>query len=422
MKKAVLILSLFPILLFAEALNVDAVFRLYNLNTIKEGSTSSDATALSFGAVAGLETKKWHGTYSRVNFMTTNALFLMPDTSRIDTSVLGRNRAVISGNPDDARQSFSVLGEAYAGYKKHNFDIKLGRQIIHSPLADAKVIRVLPTTFNASYLKYHTKTYTLGYARIDQIKQRTSDQFYNILSHALGTNTLAYTGQTDGTMQMIEGHYQFNDTLQVLSYHYIIPNFIQSNYSQLSFEPSALFFKLQTLWQQSIGTFDTNLKNGSTVLGALSAGVKVFSSGIKLGYRTDTNNLCFATTYTAFNSNAHSSIIAPFDGTPLFTDTLTGNNLFDSNYGKALNADSAYRAGTFAFKASYSKQFKKIKTTFATARFDTGALASQTDLNLVFAFKSNQWDIALKGVWVFDNNQVAGDRLYQYGIIANRPF
>ena len=422
MKYKFSLLILLPLFLQAESLKVDALFTLYNINTIKEGSTQADKAALSFGGVVGLQTHKWHGTYSHITFMTTNALFLMPDTNRIDTSVLGRNNAVISANPDDGKKSFSVLGEAYVGYKKSYFDIKIGRQAIHSPLADTKVVRVLPTTFNASRILYKNKTFSIGYTLIDQIKQRTTDRFYNILSHALGSNTLNYTGQNNGLMQMAEFHINITQHMKLLNYYYMLPNFIQSDYMQFNLKHKNFTLKLQSLWQQSIGTFDQRLKEGSTNLGQLSDGVSVFTSGAKICYKMSRDAFSLASTYTAYNANAHSSVIAPFDGTPLFTDTITGNNLFQSNYGKALNADSGYSAGVLGLKLGYTHQFKVLKSSFAVARYDKQAVATQTDLNMVLAFKLKKWDVALKGIWVFDNNQVAGDRLYQYRVIANRAF
>ena len=124
----------------------------------------------------------------------------------------------------------------------------------------------------------------------------------------------------------------------------------------------------------------------------------------------------------------------PWDGTPLFTNMITSNDLFQSNYGNALNSDSVYVGGSQAIKVAYNQKFaKKYSATLAylnTTNSRVGFDKAQQDYNLVLGYKANkEFSLALKGIWVQDNSSATANGtvsqlklLTQYRVIANYKF
>lgn len=63
-----------------------------------------------------------------------------------------------------ASGSYGVVSEAYINYAGNNFNIRLGRQMIDTPLADSDDIRMISNTFEAYMFTYDVEgfTFTLG--------------------------------------------------------------------------------------------------------------------------------------------------------------------------------------------------------------------------------------------------------------------
>jgi hypothetical protein len=128
--------------------------------------------------------------------------------------------------------------------------------------------------------------------------------------------------------------------------------------------------------------------------------------------------------------------VLPWDGTPLFTDMITSNNLFQSNYGKSLQADGNYIGGSQGIKISYHQKFDALglrgfSTNIAYLNTSNSKFAKdQRDYNLVLAYKHDKhFTLALKGIWV--ENNTGADKtgsitqlklLSQYRVIANYKF
>ena len=405
-----------------ENFSVDGKFKAYNIGTYKQsGDTITlDSNALSVGGQLGITTVDYSGWYSKVNFMTTNGIAVNDDPNHIDGSVLANDVKVVSGVASDKGNSISVLGEVYLGFDNKIVDLKVGRQKYDSPLAAQKEVRMLPSTFSGLNAHYKIGGHVLGIAYFDKFKQRTSDGFYNILEHALGLNTFAYTGEIKGSLMVAS--LEVNEKLRL--YNYQINNFINSTYLDYKSECKGFKWAVQAIYQTSIGNFDTALKQGLVNATTYQEGLNSSEIGAKVSFGSKINDFTLATTYTGSKSGAYSNLVAPFDGTPLFSDTITGNNLFKSQYGQALNADSGYTADTLSFKAAYKHVHSKtVKSYLALARFDQGSSdVAQTDINAVLSWKTHGWDLAAKAIYVLDNAHNDGDKLQQYRLIATYKF
>lgn len=409
----------------SKEMHIDGVIEVYNIGTYKQsGDTRTlDADALSFGGQLGVTTADFHGWYGAVDFMTTNGLFINSDPSRVDGSVLSNNVWQQSGKAADKANNITIIGEAYVGFHDKTKDLKVGRQKYESPLASTKEVRELPSTFSGVAAAYKSGGLTFGLAAFDSFKQRTSDAFYNILEHALGVNTELLTGHKEG--ELLTSKLIYKNKRSTFSLHeYYMEDFMNSVYVGYERKIGTTKLELQGLHQQSIGYFSTALEQGLVNSKNYEEGLFVSSVGAKVTFGSKKDSFILATTYTGSKKNAYSDIVTAFDGTPLFTDSITGNNLFRSWYGNALSSDSGYTADTLSFKAAYKHKLSaKVNSMFAVARFDQalGGVA-QTDINAVLSWKTHGWDLAAKAIYVFDDAQVAGNKLQQYRLIATYKF
>jgi len=136
------------------------------------------------------------------------------------------------------------------------------------------------------------------------------------------------------------------------------------------------------------------------------------------------------------DNNKHDSLVLPWDGTPLFTNMITSNDLFQSLYGKAFNADSIYIGGSQGIKIAYNQKFDTlglsgVSSTLAYLNTSNSKFAkNQNDYNAVLGYKyDNSFSFALKGIWVQNNSgaDTTGKvsqlkQLNQYRVIANYTF
>jgi len=459
MKKAIILSGLLAASLYGADSLVTAFsegkthgnIRYYFIETNKENSVSgldSSAWANAVGGQLGYTTDRLYGFSFGAAFMTTNP-FALP--GNVDTSIIGRDNAVQQGlNPGDrvAQEGFSVLGEAYLDYRHQGVDVWYGRKTIKTPLINAKEVRMLPSTVEGGDLSYSFDNgVKIGGGYLDKYKQRTSSRFVNIVEHALGTQTETITGDNVGNV--LPAYLEWHDQhYAVRLYNYYAKDFMNMTYfdalhthqvdEQLSWTAG-----LQGMQQRGIGHSVGAMENNTAAYGGkingrffgLKAGATYYESALLLAY----------TRVLGPNKNEHNSLSLPWDGTPLFTDMITSNDLFSSNYGKGLTSSGGYIAGTTGYKAAYTQKYdstgiKGIKSVLSYAFYDNSNFTdAQQDINLVLAYGYGKFDLALKGIWVrndasntaSDNDIKAGeagasitqiDKLTQYRVIANYKF
>lgn len=420
--------------------------RYYYIQTDKKfkDKPSTSAKASSIGGQLGYKTASWNGLWIKATFMTTNG-FALGDS--VDTSILGRDRGVLcianGGSSQEcakvAQESFSVLGEAFIQYENKNFSINYGRQVVKTPLINAKEVRMLPSAVQAAFGSYnHEPTglkVTLAY--IDRFKQRTSDKFHDMYKHALGENVYEITGKNSGDVYV--GAVEITKGAWKLGvWDYFAPDFINSAFADASYsykidKELSTSFAIEALLQNSIGNATDNLEKANSQTQGKSIKAQSFSMKANLHYKQ--SNLQLAYSDVLDFSGKHDSLVLPWDGTPLYTNTITSNDLFQSNYGKALFADSAYIGGTQGFKAAYTQKYdftgiKGFSTMLAYAQFRNSKFPkTQQDLNVVLGYKYKKFSLALKGIFVKNNTAAKPDgsikqikNLNQYRAIATYKF
>lgn len=364
--------------------------------------------------------------------MSTNP-FLLPN--RVDTSIIGKDNGVRGGN---ATNSFSVLGEAYLAYQYQNIDFSFGRKVIKTPLINAKEVRMLPSAVEGAFLSYKVNNKsTIGFTYLNNFKQRTSNVFTNIIEHVLGANTQAITGKINGSISIF--HYKYKrDNVRFKAYDYYAQDFMNSLYLDTSYttqvSTSQLHLSAQYMHQNSIGNTNVNLAQAGSLTGGKK--IKVNAFGLKVSTSLSDAKFMLAYSRVVKDATKHNSLVLPWDGTPLFTNMITSNNLFQSIYANGLKADSLYIGGSQGIKITYNQKFdflglEGVSMTLAYLNTSNSRFAkNQNDYNAVLGYKYNKnFSLAVKGIWV-KNNTSADEtgaitqlkQLSQYRVIANYKF
>ena len=417
--------------------------KYYYIQTDKQNGTphkDTSANANAIGGQLGYETASFYGFRAKATFMTTNGILL---DDPVDASIIGRDNGVrLEGNPSGsaAQKSFSVLGEAMLRYDYNDFSANYGRQVIKTPLIHAKVVRMLPSAVQGGAVGYHDDTTGL---RVDasyltHFKQRTSDRFINIIEHALGSHTQEITGEDNGELMYVHAGWR-NDDLKVSFYDYYAPDFLNSLYLNAEYKGTLTAYTyllgVEGILQNSTGNANQNLSKAGSLTGGKKINVQALSLKGVLNYNE--SHFLAAYSYVADHADKHDSLVLPWDGTPLYTNMITSNDLFSSNYGQGLKADSVYIGGTSAFKVAYTQTYdfsgyKGFETvlSYMLANNDKFTKGKQQDLNIVLAYKYDKhFSIALKGIFVKNNTGASADGtvnqlddFQQYRVIADYRF
>jgi len=428
--------------------------KYYFIETNKDSTNlpngaETSAWANSIGGKLGYTTAKLYGFSAGATFMTTNP-FALPDN--VDTSIIGRDNGVQGG---DATEGFSVLGEAYLDYQYQGLDLWYGRRVEKTPLVNPKEVRMIPSSIEGGDISYSFESgLKIGAGYLDKFKQRTSSRFHNIVKHALGDQTESITGSDRGSV--IPAYLEWRDAHHTVRlYNYYTKDFMNSTYFDATHRHQVSdnftwFAGLQGMHQHGMGyaqsaTFTAKLADGTTINNAV-ADVNARFFGLKAGATYEESSFLLAyTNVLGSRDGEHNSLTLPWDGTPLFTDMITSNDLFTSNYGQGMTSSGGYIAGTSGIKAGYTQKydftgFKGFKSVLSYAYYDnSNFIDAQQDINLVLAYSISDFTLALKGIWVNNNasNTAADtdvkagetgasiaqiDKLTQYRVIANWKF
>ncbi len=413
--------------------------KYYYIETQKDTSAGShtSAHANAIGGQLNYSTGSWNGLQTGVTFMTTNG-FALPNA--VDTSILGRDNGARTGNAEAAKDAFAVLGEAFIKYSYKDLSLLYGRQVIKTPLVHAKEVRMLPSAVQGAFAEYALECgTTLGVSYLTHFKQRTSDTFTNIVSHALGgaTKTKEITGSDEGEVVTLDAVYK-DDKTELKAYDYYAQDFMNAFYLEAGFKNKldsgwSYSAAAQYIHQMSVGNADDNLAQIGSVTGGKR--ISVNAAGLKTDMAYQESTLGLALTKVLGDSDRHDSLVLPWDGTPLYTNMITSNDLFQSNYGNALKADSIYIGGSAGVKLAYTQGYdfsgmKGFKTTLSYLNVDNDRFAhNQRDVNAVVSYVTGDFSLALKGMWVRYNTSASAtgtitqdDKLTQYRVIANYKF
>lgn len=423
--------------------SVHGNIRYYYIGTEKDGgnqaNTSQHSNAL--GGQLGYTTGSLYGLKLGATFMTTNPFALPEGASNVEESTLSRyNAKRPSASIGEGNQGFAVLGEAYAQYNRDNYELWYGRRVIETPLIDAKDVRMIPSSVEGAIMTVKlTPSLGVSVGFIDKFKQRTSDQFEDIIESALGTNTRVITGHDGGYVVPVSISYQ-EGAIGGKIYDYYAPDFMNAIYADATFVNKldrdwSYTASVQGISERSIGNADTALAADTTLAGGR---INAQAIGAKMSTTYHDTTFLVAYSHVFSHDGQHDSLVLPWDGTPLFTNMLTVNNLFGSDYGKGLSSDTSYIGGATAMKIGLTQKLdftgiKGMSAGVSYAHIDGGRFigGAEEDINGELLYGVGNLSLALKGIWT-NNNTAMGNNPHavanvngdftQYRAIANYKF
>lgn len=272
---------------------------------------------------------------------------------------------------------------------------------------------------------------------IDKFKQRTSDRFIDIVEHALGTNTQAITGHSGGSVLPLSIVYKEGAVIARV-YDYYAADFMNSVYADATFKN-----ELDSGWSYSAavqGIKQDGVGNANSTIAKGLMGGEINAKALGAKFTLTHQDTTFVTAWSHVFSSAgdHDSLVLPWDGTPLFSNVLTANNLFGSDYGRGLSSENNYIGGTTGMKVGIIQKLDftgltGLSTEVSYAHYDGErfTLGAEEDVNVQLLYGIGNLSLAAKGIWV-SNNTVMGDNSHgtakvnadftQYRVIANYKF
>jgi len=225
--------------------NVDSVDEMFsyakvsgNIETIysyHDEKSGHSPYSTDVGGQLKYELAKFKGFGAGVEFTTSRSInALTGDDERENTFI---------SSPDG---SYTQMSQAYLEYKYEDFDLKVGRQLIDTPLADSDDYRIINNTFEAAIATYDLSDFSLMLGYLDRWQGTdagldvdnpwqetgkdgtyfgsvayengnfsTSAWYYDIsatdpLTNTLGQNVANKTAYIDGAVE-----FPLNDTLEV---------------------------------------------------------------------------------------------------------------------------------------------------------------------------------------------------------------
>lgn len=426
---------------FKEGKVTGTVKAVYLKTTLTdEGAAPSNASSFAVGGKLKYETASLYGVTAGAEFMTTNELGLGKSNSNT-AQIFGG--AASKNNQDDPTilmndSSGSVLGQAYVQYVAGKTIVKIGRQELDTPLAGPKETRLLPTTFQAAVVinKDIANTTLIG-AYVTAQKERQSDKFVtmgkaafangtngmgalgglgatgglgitvpgntygtgtgltlndaNALNNALDSKVLAvaaiYTGISGTTLQA--WNYRASDVLNAI--------YLQADYTT-KIGGANVFAAVQYLKENDIGSFDRIFTINGDAFGVDSSLL-----GFKAGFGISGAKLSVAYTQVSDSSAKNfGGIIAPWDGTPAFTDSANNNNLPGLSLvdGVGTVYGGSYAAGSKNIKVQADYDFasmgiKGLTGMVSYAQYDRQFKATATKIGMQ-GYDVNEWNIMAK--------------------------
>lgn len=151
-------LALFGAVIPEDMGTVSGFMRLGVINQNNEASTDTYATA--FGGILKYETPQWNGMKLGVAGYGSQKLHFA--TGSFDDGKANQDFLSEDGS------SFAYVGEAYADYSANDFNVRIGRQLIDTPMVNTDDIRMFPDSYEAALATYkgvEKTTFTAGYIK-----------------------------------------------------------------------------------------------------------------------------------------------------------------------------------------------------------------------------------------------------------------
>ena len=115
-----------------------------------DNKNAVDTYATALGGWLKYELSQYNGLNAAVSFSTTNNI----------NFVTGNNQK-LNIDLSSSKGHYTSMNEAYINYEHKGLNVRVGRQIIDTPLADSDDIRMVPDTFEAYVASYELNEFSL---------------------------------------------------------------------------------------------------------------------------------------------------------------------------------------------------------------------------------------------------------------------
>lgn len=221
------------------------------------GAINTYATAL--GGQLKYELASLHGFNAAFAFATSQDLSFM--TGDKDS---GKHNDELSSSTGD----YTELSEAYINYRYGGFNLRAGKQILDTPLADSDDIRMIPNTFEAYMATYELDDFMLTAGNI---------QKWQGVDAGLDDGWVA-TGDT-GTWL---GGISYSDTVRFDAWYYNITEFTNALYADVGSDYAinkdmTLYVDVQYLRESELSNsgYEASIYGGLVELVAYGAGINL---------------------------------------------------------------------------------------------------------------------------------------------------
>lgn len=317
------------VLMFKEAKASGRVRLMYG-EYINKKTNTPDTYTTALGGILKYELAELNGFNAGVAFYTSQDIAFITGESSRQYSDFSSDR----GN-------YTKLAESYVNYKYNGFNLRVGRQVIDTPLADSDDIRMIQNTFEA-----YTATYTLdNFEFMIGNLQRWQGYDAELKEEwvAAGTSGTNFTGVS------------YKDVFEFNAWYYNITGIADAYYFDGGFEyPVNENITIHSVVQYLRESELDNSAIDTTIYGGLFE-VVMYGLGINVAY----NKALLSDTKTTFSG---------FGGGTLFTsmDTLILNDIASDSDTEYLVSGFVYDYDHLSFLYAYGEL--KNKTDYVAER------------------------------------------------------
>ena len=337
----------------------------YSSNPDARGETQS-VTAI--GGQLKFETASLNGISAGVAIYTSQ---------NIDALSGEKNDEKFSDYLTSNEKSYTELAEAYLNYSINDFNIRIGRQLIDTPLADSDDIYMTPNTFEAVVASYTLKDLGLTFIGANIQRMQGGDaEYLNVTS-----NSWMNTGDNGTNMLAI---LYSNDMLEFGAWYYDVDKSAKAMYVDAS---ANLEISQNNGITLSVQYLDESEEDNSDIDGSI-AGIMLEASLDKLTVSLAYNTINIDTTKTIFEG---------FGGGCSYTN-------METTTAGTLNTDS----DSYLISLSYDIAKLNIFTSYGEFKADSSANGHLTELDAGVSYSFND-EAQVSFVYVNVDDKLATD-------------
>ena len=337
----------------------------YNSNPDAIGKTQS-VTAI--GGQLKFESASFNGMSAGVAMYTSQ---------NIDALSGEENDGKFSDYLTSSEKSYTELAEAYLNYSVDNFNIRIGRQLIDTPLADSDDVYMTPNTFEAVVASYALKDLGLTFIGANLQRMQGGDADYLNVTN----NSWMDTGDNGTNMLAI---LYANDAIEVGAWYYDVDKSAKAIYVDATANFEIAKNNVLALSAQYL---DESEKDNSAVDGTIA--------GMMLEVSLD--KLTASIAYNTIDVDATKEIFEGFGGGCSYTN-------METTTAGTLNTDS----DAYLISLSYDIAKLNIFTSYGEFKADYSANGHLTELDAGVSYSFND-ETQVSFVYVNVDDKLATD-------------